>query len=85
MKKDAYLKIILTVIAICLVWICVKDIKVAPNKLYANEELPIVQMVDILGTVSVDVVGISSTAFSLCEPIQVEVTNFPIQWIPEDN
>lgn len=77
MKKDVYLKVILTIIAICLIWICVKDIKVAPNKLYANEELPIVQMVDIF--------SISPTAFMLCEPIKVEVTNLPSSWIPEDN
>lgn len=36
-KTDAYTKFILTVIAICLVWICVRDIPVVP-KAYAAPE-----------------------------------------------
>ena len=26
MKKDVYLKVVLTVIAICLIWICIREI-----------------------------------------------------------
>jgi hypothetical protein len=36
MKNDKYIRFILTVIAICLVWICVRDIVVGPTNLFAG-------------------------------------------------
>ena len=36
MKNDRYLKIILTIIAICLVWICVRDINVGGKNVFAS-------------------------------------------------
>lgn len=42
-KTDAYTKFILTVIAICLVWICVRDIHVVPTA-YASPEDNIVDV-----------------------------------------
>ncbi len=42
-KTDMYTKFILTVIAICLVWICVRDIHVIP-KVYAAPEDNIVDV-----------------------------------------
>ena len=66
MKKDIYLKIILTIIAICLVWICVKDIKIGGSNLHAMEgQFPPIQDVRIVGS--------TTNAFFLAEPIQVKI------------
>lgn len=70
MKNDKYLKIILTIIAICLVWICVRDIKIGGKYLFAGNN-------DISGLELVHITGIDPRAFNLCEPIQVEVVNWP--------
>jgi len=39
MKNDKYLRFILTVIAICLVWICVRDIVGSPTSLFAGDNV----------------------------------------------
>lgn len=67
MKNDRYLKAILTVIAICLLWIIIRDIPLTP-KLFANPP-------ENNSEVDVRITGSSRTAFYLAEPIQVEVSN----------
>lgn len=69
MKNDKYLKIVLTIIAICLVWICVRDIIIDESNLYAS--------VGQSDTQDVRIVRTTATAFTMAEPIQVEVTNWP--------
>jgi len=69
MKNDKYLKIILTIIAICLVWICVRDIKIGSSKVYAKDS--------ISGETEVYVTGVHGAALSPCEPIMVHVMNWP--------
>lgn len=90
MKNDKYLKIILTIIAICLVCICVRDIKIGGNEVYAK--------VNSGGEEEVYVTGISSIAINriinriesavqdaaweaiqLSQPIQVTVDSPDIQ------
>jgi hypothetical protein len=66
-KRDLYTKVILTIIAICLVWICVRDVKLGSQRLYAAANSNDEQEVYIS--------GISGVAFSLCEPIHVYVDN----------
>jgi len=70
-KNDKYLKIILTIIAICLVWICIRDIQFTPNKLYASN--------DSAGQQGVLISGVAPQALSLVEPIGVKVSNEPLQ------
>ena len=66
MKKDIYLKIILTIIAICLVWICLRDLKIEGTNLHAKEgQFSTIQDVRIVGS--------TATAFFLAEPIQVKI------------
>ena len=77
MKNDRYIKIILTIIAICLVWICVRDIKIGGSNLHATEG----QFSEVQ---DVNIVGASVTAFMLAEPIAVIVTNLPPVPQPED-
>ena len=36
MKLDKYLKVILTIIALCLIWLIVKDVVIGSNVLYGN-------------------------------------------------
>ncbi len=70
-KSDKYLKIILTIIAFCLVWICIRDIPFTPNKLYASN--------DGAGQQGVLITGLAPQALSLVEPIGVKVSNEPLQ------
>ena len=70
-KDDKYFKIILTIIAICLVWICIRDIQLTPKKLYASE--------DGAGQQGVLITGLAPQALSLVEPIGVKVSNEPLQ------
>ena len=64
MQSDRYLKAVLTVIAVCLVWICVRDVAIVKPALAAGtmdvyvENWPRVQKVDLYDTsttVKVDV------------------------------
>lgn len=85
MKNDRYLKIILTIIALCLVWICVRDIKIGPKKLYAGGSGSGEQEVYVTGgQLDVNITDIDSTAFYYAEPISVEVVNLPSVPQPED-
>lgn len=65
MKNDKYLKIILTIIAICLVWICIKDYLI-------NYDVRIVETTRRsfyrAEPIEVDIAYIP-------EPIQVEIVN----------
>ena len=84
MKKDKYLKVILTIIAICLVWTCVKDIKIGGCSLFASNNSSGQQEVYVTGgELDVNLNTLSTTALMLCEPIQVEVTNWPYSPQPE--
>lgn len=79
MKKDKYLKVILTIIAICLVWICVRDIKIGSNEVYAK--------VNSGGQEDVTVNDITDAVWSAIQlslPIQVRVTNWPYSPQPEE-
>jgi len=70
MKKDKYLKVILTIIAICLVWICVRDIKVGSENLYADSANSSQDYIDVhLAEIS--------HVYGRWDPIQVEVINWP--------
>jgi hypothetical protein len=76
MKNDRYIKFVLTVIALCLVWICVRDIRIGGNFLFAQNPTNRQQEVYVTGgELDVNVVRVSGTALTLAEPIQVEVVN----------
>jgi len=75
MKNDKYLKIILTIIAICLVWICVRDVKIGGNYLFAGSNGRSGQTEVYLAGGKLDRLGIN--AFLSCGPIEVEVVNLP--------
>lgn len=76
MKRDIYLKVILTIIAICLVWICIRDINIGPRELQAADS-------QVYKTQRVRVERIDNMAlFSLRRawighPVEVQVMNWP--------
>jgi hypothetical protein len=72
-KTDAYTKFVLTIIAICLVWICVKDIAVVP-KAYAAQTGNIVD-VRIRGIDRMTGEGWDSLPVDFDEEIPVIVNN----------
>lgn len=73
MKSDRYLKFILTVIAICLVWICVRDIAFGPPRLFADEDGRAPGVWVDGGELDVTVTRVNGLALSLCEPISVTI------------
>jgi len=76
MKNDSYIKFILTIIALCLIWICIRDLKLGGNLLFAKDRSVVQDEVYVTGgELDVRIVGCKGTAFSLAEPIQVEVVN----------
>ena len=75
MKNDKYLRFILTVIAICLVWICVRDIVIGPTNLFAGDDGTAQSVWVDGGQLDVTVRRVSGTALGLCEPIQVTIAN----------
>lgn len=75
MKSDKYLRFILTVIAICLVWICVRDIAVGPARLFAGENGRAPSVWVDGGELDVTVRRVNGVALSLCEPIHVTIDN----------
>ena len=75
MKSDKYLRFILTVIAICLVWICVRDIAVGPARLFAGENGRAPSVWVDGGQLDVTVTQVDGTALYLAEPIEVEIAN----------
>jgi len=77
MKKDKYLKFILTIIAICLIWICVRDIRIGSHELHAINGSLGVQDVRIVG------VKIGPGEATLSWPIPVEIRNISKSPLPE--
>lgn len=75
MKSDRYLRFILTVIAICLVWICVRDIAIGPSSLFAGDEGRAPGVWVDGGELDVTVRRVNGLALSLCEPISVTIDN----------
>jgi len=76
MKSDRYLRFVLTVIALCLVWICIRDIRIGDNYLFAGVTRNGQDEVYVAGgELDVNVVGVDGTALVLAEPIQVEVVD----------
>ncbi len=81
MKKDIYLKVILTIIAICLVWICMRDIEIGPTKLHASQ-------ISSMFPQEVVIVGVKFSSYKTPDPLpiknvfpnslKVEVENFPL-------
>ena len=69
MKIDTYTKFVLTIIAICLAWICLKDIAVFPA-LYADEEPDVVD---------VRIVGLQRTSWDSWDPVLLDISeNLPV-------
>lgn len=78
MKNDKYLKIILTIIAICLVWICVKDIKIGTSKVYAKDSSGTnVSEVYIVGADFRALMKAGPMSVTVTAPFEVTVTNWP--------
>jgi len=76
MKSDKYLKIILTIIAICLVWICVRDIEIGGNRLFAGDSSFGEQEVYVTGgELDVNITGTDLYAFQYAGPLEVEVNS----------
>lgn len=68
-KTDAYTKFVLTIVAVCLVWICLKDISVFPA-LYAAEEKDVVD---------VRIVGFQRTSWGSWDPVSLDISdNLPV-------
>ncbi len=76
MKNDRYIKFILTIIALCLCWICVRDTSIGGKFLFAKNSSNGQEQVYVIGgELDVNVVSVSGTALVLAEPIQVKVKN----------
>ena len=64
MNADTYMKAVLTVIAVCLVWICVRDVT-------------LVKPAQAAGPMDVNIVNSDSHALQFAGPIRMIVTNSP--------
>jgi hypothetical protein len=73
MKNDKYTKVVLTIIAICLLWVCLKDLNFLSPQLNAETHGQGGNMQ--YGTTRVYLEKCAGTAFSLAEPILVQVAN----------
>jgi hypothetical protein len=68
-RIDSYTKIILTIIALCLMWICLRDIKIFPNLYAANSEI-----------VDVRIKAVERTPGENWEPFVIEIfDNLPVE------
>jgi len=73
MKKDKYIKVILTIIAICLVWICVRHFKIGYENLYADNENSSKDYMDVhLAEIS--------HVYGKWYTIKVDVMNWPLHF-----
>lgn len=61
MDRDPYLRVVLTVIAICLVWICIRDVALVPSAEAARDS----------GVVKVQVVSIHREGWMPWEALPV--------------
>ncbi len=67
-NMDSYTKIILTIIALCLIWICLRDVKIFPNLYAANSEI-----------VDVRIKAVERTPGENWEPLVIEIfDNLPV-------
>lgn len=67
---DVYTKFILTVIAVCLVWICMKDMNVIPKAYAAGAD----------DVVDVRIRAIEKSSWEEWDPLQIEVfDNMPVE------
>ena len=73
MKNDKYTRAILTIIAIYLLWTCLKDFSFFSMPLNANTNNQSGNMQR--ETIPVYLEGCSGTAFYLAEPIEVKIKN----------
>jgi len=76
MKNDRYLKFILTIIAICLIWICIRDITIGRSNVYAesyNSGQTEVELSYIYSSAKSAIQDAVWNAIQLSLPIQVEM------------
>jgi hypothetical protein len=65
MKNDRYIRVVITAIAVCLVWICIKDVRVGGIYLFAKNPGDRGQEVYVTGgSLDVRVVEVDGTALS---------------------
>ena len=88
MKNDLYLKIILTIIAICLVWICIGNINIGPRELQAANtqsfRVQDVRIVDVDPFAFISPIGAAlKPLIIIFQPFDVKVTNWPDSETPE--
>jgi len=75
-KNDRYIRVVLTIIAVCLVWICIKDVRVGGNYLFAKNPGNRGQEVYVARGY-LDVTVVNGTPLSHVKtPIPVEVVNY---------
>ena len=74
MKNDRYIRVVLTIIAVCLVWICIKDVRVGGNYLFAKTPGNGQQEVYVTGgSLDVTLVDVDRYTLAGAEPILVRV------------
>jgi len=74
MKNDRYIKFILTVIALCLVWICVRDVRIGGKFLFAKNPSNGQQEVYVTGgELDVTVKSVDAYALMYAGPLSVRV------------
>ena len=68
-KIDGYTKFILTIIAVCLVWICLKDVKILPELYAASSNI-----------VDVRIKAIERLPGQNWDPLMIDIIeNFPVE------
>jgi len=68
-RIDGYTKFILTIIALCLIWICLRDIKIFPNLYAASSEI-----------VDVRIKAVERAPGENWEPLVIEIfDNLPVE------
>jgi hypothetical protein len=75
MKKDRYLKIILTIIAICLVWICVRGVKIGGENIFASDSSGQEGIYVSGGKLDVTIAGSDGYSLMYAGPLEVTVLN----------
>ena len=87
MKTDLYTKVVLTIIALCLIWVCVREVSVSRTA-YAQGGQP-VSIVGIKGglIIPVGIAGIDRYPATPWDPLPVsETTNpLPVSVVPNQS